>query len=49
MQVKGMLFNLLLNYKIEASPRTTKDLWGSARGFNFTPRTGFWMHLVPRK
>ncbi|XP_017078765.2 LOW QUALITY PROTEIN: cytochrome P450 9b2 [Drosophila eugracilis] len=49
MQVKGMLYNLLLNYKIEASPRTTKDLWESARGFNFTPRSGFWMHLVPRK
>ncbi|XP_033155123.1 cytochrome P450 9b2 [Drosophila mauritiana] len=49
MQVKGMLFNLLLHYKIEASPRTIKDLWGSARGFNFTPRSGFWMHLVPRK
>ncbi|XP_017001575.3 cytochrome P450 9b2 [Drosophila takahashii] len=49
MQVKGMLYNLMLNYKIEASPRTEKDLWGSARGFNFTPRSGFWMHLVPRK
>ncbi|KAH8347770.1 hypothetical protein KR084_000944 [Drosophila pseudotakahashii] len=49
MQVKGMLYNLLINYKIEASPRTTKDLWGSARGFNFTPRSGFWMQLVPRK
>ncbi|KAH8284787.1 hypothetical protein KR054_000960 [Drosophila jambulina] len=49
MQVKGMLYNLLLKYKIEASPRTEKDLWGSARGFNFTPRSGFWMQLVPRK
>ncbi|XP_017031968.1 cytochrome P450 9b2 [Drosophila kikkawai] len=49
MQVKGMFYNLLLKYKIEASPRTEKDLWGSARGFNFTPRSGFWMQLVPRK
>ncbi|KAI8037329.1 cytochrome P450 9b2 [Drosophila gunungcola] len=49
MQVKGMLYNLLLHYKIEASPRTDKDLWESARGFNFTPRSGFWMNLVPRK
>ncbi|KAH8237333.1 hypothetical protein KR038_009972 [Drosophila bunnanda] len=48
MQVKGMLYSLLLNYKIEASPRTEKDLWGSARGFNFTPPSGFWMQLVPR-
>ncbi|XP_017050145.1 cytochrome P450 9b2 [Drosophila ficusphila] len=49
MQAKGMLYNLLLHYKIEPSPRTTKDLWESARGFNFTPRSGFWMQLVPRK
>ncbi|EDV35889.1 uncharacterized protein Dana_GF12249 [Drosophila ananassae] len=49
MQVKGMLYNLILQYKIEASPRTIKDLWGSARGFNLTPRSGFWMRLVPRK
>ncbi|KAH8331341.1 hypothetical protein KR074_001135 [Drosophila pseudoananassae] len=49
MQVKGMLYNLILQYKIEASPRTIKDLWGSARGFNITPRSGFWMRLVPRK
>ncbi|KAH8347768.1 hypothetical protein KR084_000938 [Drosophila pseudotakahashii] len=49
MQVKGILYNLLLNYKIEASPRTTKDLWESARGFNVIPGSGFWMHLVPRQ
>ncbi|XP_017078764.2 cytochrome P450 9b2-like [Drosophila eugracilis] len=49
MQVKGFLYNLLLSYKIEASARTTKDLWESARGFNVTPSSGFWMQLVPRK
>ncbi|KAH8252899.1 hypothetical protein KR032_002535 [Drosophila birchii] len=49
MQVKGVLYNLLLKYKIEASPKTEKDLWGSARGLNFTPKSGFWMQLVPRK
>ncbi|XP_016958607.1 cytochrome P450 9b2 [Drosophila biarmipes] len=49
MQIKGFLFNLLLNYKIEASPKTTKDLWESARGLNFVPSEGLWMHLVPRK
>ncbi|KAH8279488.1 hypothetical protein KR026_011262, partial [Drosophila bipectinata] len=49
MQVKGMLYNLILQYKIEPSPRTIKDLWASARGFNLTPRSGFWIKLVPRK
>nr|AAL48660.1 RE12612p [Drosophila melanogaster] len=49
MQAKGMLYNLMLNYKIEASPRTTRDMWESARGFNIIPTTGFWMQLVSRK
>ncbi|EDV59726.1 cytochrome P450 9b1 [Drosophila erecta] len=49
MQAKGMLYNLMLNYKIEASPKTTKDLWESARGFNIIPSTGFWMQLVLRE
>jgi len=49
MQAKGMLYNLMLNYKIEASPRTTKDMWESARGFNIIPTAGFWMQLVSRK
>ncbi|KAH8267111.1 hypothetical protein KR018_005956 [Drosophila ironensis] len=49
MQVKGILYNLLLQYKIEASPKTAKDLFDSARGFNLIPSKDFWMHLVPRK
>ncbi|KAH8267147.1 hypothetical protein KR018_012256, partial [Drosophila ironensis] len=49
MQAKGMLYHLILNYKIEASPRTIPDLWESARNFAFTPRTGFYLRLVPRK
>ncbi|KAH8324102.1 hypothetical protein KR067_011849, partial [Drosophila pandora] len=49
MQVKGMLYHLLLNYKIEESPRTIKDMWESARSFRLTPASGFYMQLVPRK
>ncbi|EDV35891.1 uncharacterized protein Dana_GF12247, isoform A [Drosophila ananassae] len=48
MQVKGMLYHLLLNYKIEESPRTIKDMWESARSFRLTPASGFYMQLVPR-
>ncbi|BFG05373.1 cytochrome P450 9b2-like [Drosophila madeirensis] len=49
MQVKGMLYNLLIRYKIERSPKTVKDLWTEARGFNLAPKAGYWMRLVPRK
>ncbi|XP_022232376.2 cytochrome P450 9b2-like [Drosophila obscura] len=49
MQVKGMLYNLLIRYKIERSPKTVKDLWEEARGFNLAPKAGYWMRLVPRK
>ncbi|XP_017040535.1 cytochrome P450 9b2-like [Drosophila ficusphila] len=49
MQAKGLLFHLLLNYKVEASPRTMKDMWQEARSFSLTPKTGFYMQLVPRQ
>ncbi|XP_034655059.1 cytochrome P450 9b2-like [Drosophila subobscura] len=49
MQVKGMLYNLLIRYKIERSPKTVKDLWTEARGFNLASKAGYWMRLVPRK
>ncbi|XP_017068706.1 cytochrome P450 9b2-like [Drosophila eugracilis] len=49
MQVKGMLYHLMLNFKIEASPRTIKDMWEEARSFSLTPRSGFYMQLVPRQ
>ncbi|XP_016985811.1 cytochrome P450 9b2-like [Drosophila rhopaloa] len=49
MQVKGMLYHLLLNYRVEASPRTLKDMWEEARSFSLTPKSGLYMQLVPRQ
>ncbi|ALC41248.1 Cyp9b2 [Drosophila busckii] len=48
MQAKAMLYNLLLQYRIERSPKTVKDLMSDSRGFQLTPRSGYWVHLVPR-
>ncbi|EDW74167.1 uncharacterized protein Dwil_GK21528 [Drosophila willistoni] len=49
MQAKAMLYNLVLNFKIERSPKTVKDLMKESVGFQLTPPNGFWVHLVPRK
>ncbi|XP_023162609.2 cytochrome P450 9b2-like [Drosophila hydei] len=49
MQAKAMLYNLVLKYKIERSPKTVKDLLSDSRGFQLTPQSGYWVHLVPRK
>jgi len=35
-----MLFHLMLNFKIEASPRTLKDMWEEARSFSLVSRSG---------
>lgn len=48
MQAKAMLYKLLLKYRIERSPKTCKDLLSDSRGFQLTPPTGYWVHLVPR-
>ncbi|XP_064540304.1 cytochrome P450 9b2-like [Drosophila montana] len=49
MQAKAMLYNLMLKYRIERSPKTVKDLLSDSRGFQLTPQSGYWVHLVPRK
>ncbi|XP_030386437.1 cytochrome P450 9b2-like [Scaptodrosophila lebanonensis] len=49
MQAKAMLYNLLLVYKIERSPKTVKNLMDHSVGFQLTPKSGYWVHLVPRK
>ncbi|EDW01575.1 cytochrome P450 9b2 [Drosophila grimshawi] len=49
MQAKAMLYNLVLKYRIERSPKTVKDLMSESRGFQLTPQNGYWVHLVPRK
>ncbi|KAH8416009.1 hypothetical protein KR222_006331 [Zaprionus bogoriensis] len=48
MTCKAMLFNLLLKYRIERSPKTSKDLFSDSRGFLLGPKDGFWVHMVPR-
>ncbi|XP_060651467.1 uncharacterized protein LOC132788153 [Drosophila nasuta] len=48
MQAKAMIYNLLLKYRIERSPKTVKDLMSDSRGFQLTPQSGYWVHLVAR-
>ncbi|KAL7739858.1 hypothetical protein ACLKA6_003348 [Drosophila palustris] len=48
MQAKAMIYNLLLKYRIERSPKTVKDLMSDSRGFQLTPKSGYWVHLVSR-
>lgn len=48
MQAKAMLYKLMLKYRIERSPKTCKDLLSDSRGFQLTPKSGYWVHLVPR-
>lgn len=48
MQAKAMLYKLMLKYRIERSPKTVKDLLSDSRGFQLTPKSGYWVHLVPR-
>lgn len=48
MQAKAMLYRLLLKYRIERSPKTCKDLLSDSRGFQLQPKSGYWVHLVPR-
>ncbi|XP_020814904.1 cytochrome P450 9b2-like [Drosophila serrata] len=49
MQAKGMLYHLLLNFKVEGTPKTPKDMLEEARSFSLTPRSGLYMRLVPRE
>lgn len=48
MQAKAMLYNLLIKYRIERSPKTVQNLLNDSRGFQLTPKSGYWVHLVPR-
>jgi len=41
-----MMFHLTLNFKIEAYPRTLKDMWEEARSFSLIPRSGLWSPIA---
>lgn len=43
-----MIYNLVLNYKIERSPKTVKDILNESRGFTLGPKCGYWVNMVPR-
>ncbi|KAH8372471.1 hypothetical protein KR093_011702, partial [Drosophila rubida] len=48
MTAKAMLFNLVLRYKIERSPKTSRDLLTDSIGFLLEPKGGYWARFVPR-
>ncbi|XP_037949115.1 cytochrome P450 9b2-like [Teleopsis dalmanni] len=48
MQAKAMLYYLVVNCKLERSENTVKDVFNDMRGFNITPRGGFWIRFVVR-
>ncbi|XP_037954925.1 cytochrome P450 9b2-like [Teleopsis dalmanni] len=48
MQAKAMLYYLVINCKLERSENTVKDIFDDMRGFNVSPRGGFWIRFVSR-
>ncbi|KAH8346412.1 hypothetical protein KR084_012203 [Drosophila pseudotakahashii] len=48
MEVKSLIFQLLLRYRLKPTDRTSKDMMGSIAGFRMMPRELFWCKLESR-
>ncbi|SPP75002.1 cytochrome P450 9c1 [Drosophila guanche] len=48
MEVKALLYRLVLRFRLEPAERTTTDMMGSIAGFHLMPRELFWCKLVAR-
>ncbi|XP_017010446.2 cytochrome P450 9c1 [Drosophila takahashii] len=48
MEVKSLIFQLLLRYRLKPTDRTSKDMMASIAGFRMMPRELFWCKLESR-
>ncbi|XP_037954922.1 cytochrome P450 9b2-like isoform X1 [Teleopsis dalmanni] len=48
MQAKAMIYYLLKEFKLERSEKTCNNLLDDLRGFQVSPKSGFWLKLVQR-
>ncbi|CAD6998588.1 unnamed protein product [Ceratitis capitata] len=48
MQAKAMMYYMILDFKLERSPKTVENIMDDVRGFQIDPICGFWVRLVPR-
>ncbi|XP_053965013.1 probable cytochrome P450 9h1 isoform X1 [Anastrepha ludens] len=48
MEIKALMYNILLNFKILRAEKTCKNLMDSLVGFTLVPKERFWMKLLPR-
>ncbi|EDW74369.1 uncharacterized protein Dwil_GK21423 [Drosophila willistoni] len=49
MEVKSLIYQLIRNFKLEPSPRSTSDMMNSIAGFRMQPRELFWCKIVARE
>jgi len=48
MEVKSLIFQLLLRYRLKPTDRTSPDMMASIAGFRLMPRELFWGKLESR-
>ncbi|CAD6998586.1 unnamed protein product [Ceratitis capitata] len=48
MEVKALIYHLILNFEIHRTEKTCRNLMDSIVGFTLIPKEGFWMKFVPR-
>lgn len=49
LELKALLFYILRDYRLEASPKSMRPLELKKSGFQLAPENGFWIQFVPRK
>ncbi|XP_037954920.1 cytochrome P450 9c1-like [Teleopsis dalmanni] len=49
METKAIIYHMLLRFKIDRGPKTTKDMMKSMKGFFMEPEELFWMKFIPRE
>ncbi|XP_034102595.1 probable cytochrome P450 9h1 [Drosophila albomicans] len=49
MEVKSIVYHLILKFQLEPAQKTVKDMMSSIQGFTMVPKEKFWIKFVARK
>ncbi|XP_060657460.1 probable cytochrome P450 9h1 [Drosophila nasuta] len=49
MEVKSIVYHLILKFQLEPAEKTVKDMMSSIQGFTMVPKEKFWIKFVARK
>ncbi|KAH8371394.1 hypothetical protein KR093_007179 [Drosophila rubida] len=49
MEVKSIVYHLMLNFQLVPAEKTSKDMLNSIQGFTMVPKEKFWVKFVARK